>query len=451
MSLIKCPECGNEVSDKAKACPKCGYPVEELYKPTYASSVANLAKNEIKQATAERIALHNSNSGIKKFVLNRDRKNFRKEVIPNGVTHIADYEYSSCIDLERIEIPDSVASIGDGAFGCCKSLKTVTLPDSITNIGSFAFSSCISLTTISIPKGITHIANHVFNSCISLMNVTIPSSVTSIDDFAFFECRHLSRIIIPESVTFIGANAFAGCESLMHVTLPESVTFIGASAFAGCESLIDVTLPRSVERIAERAFGGCNHLTIHAYQGSYAERYAKYNNIPYSLIINQQVKSEFYMKVAGVSFEGRQRIVSRLKIGQELVFIPDPSNPYDNHAVKICTTNGEQIGFIAREYNNQIFNNLINGHGTYRVSVSNITGGGIGENYGCNIRVCFFEKDVPKTDVFNFCDCDTGAYRAIRDIDADYELGYNYEDYDIETDSGPDSLEDSYYDYHCFD
>lgn len=26
MALIKCPECGNKVSDKANACPKCGYP-----------------------------------------------------------------------------------------------------------------------------------------------------------------------------------------------------------------------------------------------------------------------------------------------------------------------------------------------------------------------------------------------------------------------------------------
>ena len=32
MALITCPECGKEgVSDKAKACPYCGYPVEELY------------------------------------------------------------------------------------------------------------------------------------------------------------------------------------------------------------------------------------------------------------------------------------------------------------------------------------------------------------------------------------------------------------------------------------
>lgn len=27
MALIKCPECGRKVSDKAKTCPDCGYPI----------------------------------------------------------------------------------------------------------------------------------------------------------------------------------------------------------------------------------------------------------------------------------------------------------------------------------------------------------------------------------------------------------------------------------------
>ena len=29
MALIKCPECGIDVSDKADKCPKCGYPLIE--------------------------------------------------------------------------------------------------------------------------------------------------------------------------------------------------------------------------------------------------------------------------------------------------------------------------------------------------------------------------------------------------------------------------------------
>ena len=30
MALITCPECGKEVSDKATACPNCGYPINTV-------------------------------------------------------------------------------------------------------------------------------------------------------------------------------------------------------------------------------------------------------------------------------------------------------------------------------------------------------------------------------------------------------------------------------------
>ena len=32
MALIKCPECGKEISDKAAACPNCGCPASEFNK-----------------------------------------------------------------------------------------------------------------------------------------------------------------------------------------------------------------------------------------------------------------------------------------------------------------------------------------------------------------------------------------------------------------------------------
>jgi len=31
MALIKCPECGNNVSDKAKNCPHCGNPINSQW------------------------------------------------------------------------------------------------------------------------------------------------------------------------------------------------------------------------------------------------------------------------------------------------------------------------------------------------------------------------------------------------------------------------------------
>jgi cytochrome c biogenesis protein CcdA len=33
MALIKCPECGGEVSDKARACPHCGAPLDPAISP----------------------------------------------------------------------------------------------------------------------------------------------------------------------------------------------------------------------------------------------------------------------------------------------------------------------------------------------------------------------------------------------------------------------------------
>ena len=32
MALIKCPECGKEISDKSKSCIHCGYPLDNLEK-----------------------------------------------------------------------------------------------------------------------------------------------------------------------------------------------------------------------------------------------------------------------------------------------------------------------------------------------------------------------------------------------------------------------------------
>ena len=41
MALIKCPECGQSISDRASKCPKCGYPIQE-----YLSSKAKEAQSE---------------------------------------------------------------------------------------------------------------------------------------------------------------------------------------------------------------------------------------------------------------------------------------------------------------------------------------------------------------------------------------------------------------------
>lgn len=41
MALIKCPECGNEISDKATACPHCGAPLSRTNSPNVTSQSSN--------------------------------------------------------------------------------------------------------------------------------------------------------------------------------------------------------------------------------------------------------------------------------------------------------------------------------------------------------------------------------------------------------------------------
>ena len=45
MALIKCPECRKEISDKARACPNCGYPVNEEKKEKRINLVAAKCPN----------------------------------------------------------------------------------------------------------------------------------------------------------------------------------------------------------------------------------------------------------------------------------------------------------------------------------------------------------------------------------------------------------------------
>lgn len=53
MALIKCPECGREVSDKAAKCPNCGMPLSEVHVETQRSS-NNGAGKKIEQSLSQK-------------------------------------------------------------------------------------------------------------------------------------------------------------------------------------------------------------------------------------------------------------------------------------------------------------------------------------------------------------------------------------------------------------
>jgi len=139
-------------------------------------------------------------------------------------------------------------------------------------------------------RSVTGIGVEAFSMCGDLIRVVIPDTVTEIGEWAFKECIELTGVIFGNNVTRIGEMAFFGCESLTSVTLPGSVTGVGGHAFAHCYSLSRVTVPASVTSIGEFVFHAFYEemelepketVTLYVEEGSYAEQYAKENDILY--------------------------------------------------------------------------------------------------------------------------------------------------------------------------
>jgi len=54
------------------------------------------------------------------------------------------------------------------------------------------------------------------------------------------------------------------------------------------------------------------------------------------------------VKVVGVTYEGRQTVVSMLSLNEDVLLVREPNNLHDRNAIKVMRTTGEQIGYLSR-------------------------------------------------------------------------------------------------------
>lgn len=180
-----------------------------------------------------------------------------------------------------------------------------------------------------IPDGAVEIGAHAIQNCENLISIKIPDSVTKIGSNAFSDCRNLRSITIPNSVTSIEDDTFKWCTALEAVTIPDSIIAIGKRAFAHCKNLTSVTIPNSVKEIGDNAFYN-SPVTIICDPGSYAEQYARENEIPttHTQIPQEQRRPHTIME---------NFVVDRLWVranyhGEKDFTIPDGTTELDEHA-----------------------------------------------------------------------------------------------------------------------
>ena len=154
----------------------------------------------------------------------------------------------------------------------------------ISSIGSFEGNTIVKKMVL--PNNIYRAMS--FANCTSLSSINIDGFNSGYIAISLFENCKLSAISIPDSIWAISDRAFYNCKRMYSVTLPNGLSNIGESAFENCINLSYITIPSSVKEIGPNAFAGCTDLTIFCERGSYVEKYAIENGIPYDLDLTRE-------------------------------------------------------------------------------------------------------------------------------------------------------------------
>ena len=192
-------------------------------------------------------------------------KSIKRVVVASGVKSIGRSAFTGCENLISVSLPKSIQTIGDGAFFSCNNMKSINIPDNVTHIGKRAFFCCTNLAAVNIPKALSMIEQECFFACCSIKSIDIPYGVSEIGDVAFGNCTRLTEITIPDSVRSIGEHAFFTA-ALQKIYIPKSTTSIGYEAFGYSMA------------------GKIKELVLYCHKDSFAELYAKNNDVKYKTI-----------------------------------------------------------------------------------------------------------------------------------------------------------------------
>jgi hypothetical protein len=205
------------------------------------------------------------------MILFQEKDKFQEKeehvLIPEGVTHLADYLFFNDDVIKTVVLPSTLKSIGRNAFAGCVSLQQIEIPQ-IYFIGIEAFAGCVQLVFIKgFMRGCCYIGKRAFFGCSSLRELHLTFSPLKVLPFHVFAgCEGLSCIYLPLSLLHVRREAFSGCKSLVEIKFLGGVESLEEESFLNCTSLRTVSFSDSIKKRLilyphPHAFRGCETLT----------------------------------------------------------------------------------------------------------------------------------------------------------------------------------------------
>lgn len=271
MNIIKCPDCGNQLSIRAAKCPHCGFIVPKTICPECNEEYNSLLNDcpscgyspqKAEKDAAESERLRKEREAAKAEALHSRlewwKKNRRKiyslvtiiavMVVVAVISTIISYLQKPKWEISREELIISPRSSLKAEMNDCflANEEGWICPYFAPEFAPPLFDKRNEIVCINIEEGIANVGAYAFFWFENVTSIIIPTTIVSIGDGAFAICSHLINITLPEGITSIGIGAFYGCARLPFISIPESVTSIGKSAFEGCSSL-SIKIPKKFQ------------------------------------------------------------------------------------------------------------------------------------------------------------------------------------------------------------
>ncbi len=342
---------------------------------------------------------------------------FTSVSIPESVTYIGSMAFNNCWGLTSVTISEHVTYIGNEAFCYCNQLSAInvsgnnsnyasvdgvlynkditnliaypagkadlafSVPDTVATIADEAFYSCRNIISIVLPEGLTDLGKSTFALCYNLEQVTFPDELKTIKQLAFTYCGNLTEVILPAHLETLGRQAFYQT-GLSTIVLPDTLKTIEAEALRAT-NLTEVVIPEGVTSIATDAFSP-QSVTLHVYEGSYAEDFAVDNHFNHEVIkkyeyevANQQVTITRYLGeetevilplrlggnpvtgIAGGAFS-ECGFIEEITIGDHITTIGSGALPQNTGLKVLCHKNSAALNYaINNGYQYEIIRKIV--------------------------------------------------------------------------------------------